>query len=187
MSTSVHTEQPTQETLRNVITSTAEALKDNPGASDATFSVTSELTEGFLSRGKARNFDIVIDEPEGLGGTNLGANPVEYVLAALGACQEIVVKAYASVLGIEVKKVEVEARGDLDLKGFFNVDSSVRPGFTGVEFVTTIHTEEQDEEKLAQLKHLSDDRCPVLDIIKNKVPVNGKIVYEHLAETVAAE
>jgi uncharacterized OsmC-like protein len=86
-----------------------------------------------------------------------------------------------------VKKVEVEARGDLDLKGFFNVDSSVRPGFTGVEFVTTIHTEEQDEEKLAQLKHLSDDRCPVLDIIKNEVPVNGKIVYEHLAETVAAE
>jgi uncharacterized OsmC-like protein len=30
-----------------------------------------------------------IDEPESLGGTDNGANPVEHLLASLGACQVI--------------------------------------------------------------------------------------------------
>ena len=31
---------------------------------------------------KARGFDIIIDEPTEMGGTNEGANPVEYILAS---------------------------------------------------------------------------------------------------------
>lgn len=32
---------------------------------------------------RARNFEMIIDEPKDLGGTGGGPNPVEYVLAAL--------------------------------------------------------------------------------------------------------
>ena len=38
---------------------------------------------------KARNFEIIIDEPANLGGTDHGANPVEYVLAALSGCLNV--------------------------------------------------------------------------------------------------
>lgn len=31
---------------------------------------------------KARTFELVVDEPNELGGTNEGANPVEYLMAA---------------------------------------------------------------------------------------------------------
>lgn len=177
MSTTV-LEQPTQDTLRDVIISTSKAIKEEPTQAEAVFSAQSTLRDGFLSEGTIRDFSFKIDEPESLGGTNQGANPVEYVLAALGSCQQIVVKAYASVLGVEVEEVKVEAHGNLDLHGFFNIDEHTRPGFTGVEFITTITTSETDEEKLEQLRFFADNRCPVLDIIQNEVPVKGHIEFK---------
>jgi len=35
---------------------------------------------------KARSFNMIVDEPPNLGGEDRGANPVEYVLAALAGC-----------------------------------------------------------------------------------------------------
>ena len=35
---------------------------------------------------KARDFSIIVDEPENSGGTNTGMNPVEILLCSIGAC-----------------------------------------------------------------------------------------------------
>ncbi|MFO7845782.1 MAG: OsmC family protein, partial [Balneolaceae bacterium] len=67
--------------------------------------------------------------------------------------------------------------GDLDLHGFLNL-SDERAGFTGVRYQTTIKTNETDTEKLKQLEQLSTTRCPVLDIIKNPVPLEGSVQFE---------
>ncbi|MGF1671153.1 MAG: OsmC family protein, partial [Balneolaceae bacterium] len=115
-------------------------------------------------------------EPEGLGGTDAGPNPVEYVLGALAACQEIVIKAHAVALGIDVKEVSVEVEGNIDLNGFLNL-SDARAGFTDINYITKIKTDEKNPEKLEQLRELSFSRCPVLDIIKNPVPVNGEVQF----------
>ena len=50
------------------------------------------------------------------------------MLAALGSCQEIVLKFYGQKLGIDVESVETTVEGDLDLGGFLGVPN-VRPGF----------------------------------------------------------
>lgn len=167
---------PTQEQITHAIGAVITKIDGDPKAANATFSARSSLSDGMKADINIRNFSFVSDEPESLGGTDLGPNPVEIVLGALGACQEIVVKAYASVLGIEVKKVSVEAHGHLDLKGFFNL-SDDRPGFNSVDFKTVIETSETDSEKLGQLRHFAENRCPVLDIIKNPVETNGSITF----------
>jgi hypothetical protein len=64
-------------------------LRDNPGAATATFEASTRQIAGLLSDAAIRDFTIKIDEPATLGGTDRGPNPVELVLAALGACQEI--------------------------------------------------------------------------------------------------
>jgi uncharacterized OsmC-like protein len=52
-----------------------------------TLSVESRQIEGLRSEVRARNFTLVLDEPESLGGSNSGPTPAELVLASLAACQ----------------------------------------------------------------------------------------------------
>ena len=63
---------------------------------------------------KARNFEMIIDEPANLGGTDHGANPVEYVLAALSGCLNVVGHVVAKEMGFEIKSLEIELDGELN-------------------------------------------------------------------------
>lgn len=170
--TTIKSDAKLYQTLEGVVN----AVKSDPKNAHATFSITSRLDKGFHSKINARNFEFISDEPESLGGENEGPNPVEYVLGALAACQEIVIKAHAGQLGVELKSVKVNVSGDLDLHGFFAL-SKARPGFTNVKYQTTIETDETDPVKLQKLKNFSLENCPVLDIIQNPVPVSGEVTY----------
>lgn len=57
---------------------------------DSIFKVSAKSENSTKTTVKARNFSIVIDEPPILGGKDEGANPVEYVLAALAGCLNVV-------------------------------------------------------------------------------------------------
>ena len=73
--------------------------------------------------------ETVVDEPLMMpGGKDAGPNPMD-VCHALATCQEISVKAFATVMGIEVKSVACSVEGELDLRGFLGVDESVAKGF----------------------------------------------------------
>ena len=56
---------------------------------DAKFSITAVSENATKTTVKARNFSMVIDEPPSLGGKDEGANPVEFVLAALAGCLNV--------------------------------------------------------------------------------------------------
>lgn len=177
MSTLTTTIDPIEQTLTDTVAAVINSVKKNPTTKDVTFSIESKLERGFTTEIKVRDFEFISDEPKNLGGENKGPNPVEYVLGALAACQEIVIKAYASQLDIAIQNVRVEASGDLDLEGFFNLSETTRPGFNNVKYKTIITTEETDPQKLQLLKDFSNERCPVLDIISNPVPVTGEVIY----------
>lgn len=146
------------------------ALTAEPEKARATFSVESRQLAGFHSEVNARQFRIQVDEPPTLGGTDKGANPVEYVLAALATCQEITYRLYADALGIPLKGVAVKLEGNLDLRGFLGVDGETRPGFTDIRGTVTLDSPASPEQ-LRQLKETVDRHCPVLDILSQPTPV----------------
>ena len=111
-----------------------------------------------------------MDEPEILGGTDTGPNPVELVLGALATCQEITYKAYAVALGIPLDSVSVKIEGNLDLRGFFAVKEGVRAGFQDIRGTVHLKSSASDAD-LARLKEIVDAHCPVLDILRAPVPV----------------
>lgn len=117
---------------------------------------------------------VTVDEPESLGGGNAAANPVEYALIALGSCQAITYRFWAAQLGVALEGVRVEVEGDLDVRGFFGIDDSVRPGFGAVRLRIRLSGPEPAS-RYEDLARAVDAHCPVLDIFSNSVPVDRQI------------
>lgn len=167
--------------FKTAFDSTNAALSAEPGNARAKFSANSRLGEGVNSNVAIRQFNVAVDEPEVLGGTDTAPNPVEYILAALGSCQEITYRLYADALGIPVNGVSVRIEGDIDLRGLFNVDKSVRPGFQGIVAEVTIDSP-APEQDLLRLKNIVDRHCPVLDILRNPTPVELDLRHNKVSE-----
>lgn len=130
----------------------------------------SSLVDGLRCEAQTRNFKQTIDERTLLGGTDAGPNPMELVLTALGACQEITYRLYADLLGIPLDGISIEVTGDIDLCGFFSVDDEARPGYTGITADVIVDSPASDED-IQRLKEAVESHCPVLDIIGNATPV----------------
>jgi putative redox protein len=156
--------------FKDVFTGTQAALGADPAAAQAAFHAQSRLGDGVNSSVAIRQFTVGVDEPPGLGGADTAPNPVEYILVALGSCQEITYRLYADALGIPLDGVSVRLTGAIDLRGFFNVQQDVRPGFQGIE-AEVILDSPASEADLQRLKAVVDAHCPVLDILRNPTPV----------------
>ncbi len=156
--------------LKSLIAETQAALRADPSKARATFASASRQVEGLRSEARLRGHSVTVDEPESLGGGDAGPNPVELILAALGTCQEITYRAYATALDIPLEAVRVELEGDLDLRGFFAVDAAVRPGYGAIRGKVHL-VSDAPREKLEALRRAVDAHCPVLDIISRPVPV----------------
>jgi putative redox protein len=156
--------------FKDVFTGTQAALGADPAQAQAAFHARSRLGNGVDSTVAIRQFSVGVDEPPGLGGQDAAPNPVEYILAALGSCQEITYRLYADALGIPLNGVSVQLTGTIDLRGFFNVQQDVRPGYQSIE-AEVILDSPASEAELARLKQVVDRHCPVLDILRNPTPV----------------
>ena len=67
---------------------------------------------------ETRGFEFTVDEPEALGGTDEGPNPVEYLLGAWAGCLNVVAHTVAEEQDIEIRALEVDLEGGLDPKKF---------------------------------------------------------------------
>lgn len=106
---------------------------------------------------------IRIDEPESLGGSNTGANPVELLLSALGGCLVVLVNAFAESHGVIVDDVKVHVEGDLDPRGFMG-KADVRPGFSAIRYKLEVESQ-SDPTAVNDLVEHAEKACPVKDTL----------------------
>jgi len=162
-----------QAQVKDALLNTINNIKENPATSNVVFRAETKWEEDVRCSVNIRDFPaFTIDEPPELGGQDSASNPVELVLGALGACQEIMYSAYASVMDIKLDSVQVDVRGYLDLKGLFGMDEEIPAGFKRVSFDTKI-VSDADETALMELINTVENHCPVLDILTRAQTVNG--------------
>ena len=65
---------------------------------------------GFLSEVRAGRHRLLADEPESVGGTDMGPTPYDYLLAGLGACTAMTLRMYANHKKITLEKVRVRMK-----------------------------------------------------------------------------
>ncbi len=95
------------------------------------------------------DFTIGCDEPAELLGTGAYPNPQELLMAAFNSCMLVGYVAGASLKGIELEHLAIETEGELDLRGFLGLDTSVKPGYEEIHYTVRIKgsgTSEQFQE-----------------------------------------
>ncbi|MHC4339675.1 MAG: OsmC family protein [Planctomycetota bacterium] len=162
---------------------TMEAVRKEPKIAKFTFRAENRWQGGGHNRAEvngyhgacaehARNepFRMDMDEPPILLSGDKGANPVEYVLAALSGCLTTSLIYHAAARGIEISDVESTYEGDLDLHGLLDMDEAIRNGFEQIRVTFKVKGNASAEE-LDELVQIAQQRSPVYDIVTNGVPV----------------
>lgn len=157
--------------LSSVIAATSDAVSQNPANAQVVFRASAQAHDAVASTITLGKYSVEVDEPPALGGDNAAANPVEYYLASLLSCQVVTYRFWADKLGIRVDDISARAEGDLDVRGFFGFDESVRAGFGEVRVVVTL-TGPESRERYRELQEAVDAHCPVLDLTRNSTPVH---------------
>lgn len=135
---------------------------------------TSGAWEGGLKTAiSIRDFDsFIVDEPKSLGGTDEGANPVEFVLAGLTSCTSVMIAIIAKEQNFVYEAAEFKNAGEIDLQGLMGVEG-VSPHFQSVHFDVIVKTNES-EARLQELQTAVEKRCPVMNLLLDAgVPVTS--------------
>lgn len=119
---------------------------------------------------RARNFTMYIDEPPQLGGEDKGANPVEYLLAALAGCINVVGHLVAKEMNIKLNELSVDVEGILNPARFQGKSLEERAGYKQI-FVNIKVKSDASQDLLKKWLESVEDRCPVSDNIENPTPL----------------
>jgi uncharacterized OsmC-like protein len=182
----MNTQTPTLINGVNVdqLVGTVNAIKQNPDLARFQFRAHNEWLEGGHSRtfiqgfygagqedtSRTKPFVLEGDEPPVLLGDNVGPNAVEVVLHALASCLSVGFVYNAAAQGINIESLEFELEGDLDLHAFLGLSDQVRPGYENIRLSYRVKSN-APREKIVALCEYVQKTSPVLDIIRNPVPV----------------
>lgn len=163
---------------------TVNAIQQNPALARFQFRARNEWIDGghshtsiqrFYGAGqedtsRSRPFILEGDEPPVLLGNNAGPNAVEAVLHALASCLAAGFVYNASAQGINVESLSFDLEGDLDLRAFLGLSKEVRPGYESIRLSYRVKSD-APREKIEELCDYVQKTSPVLDMLRNPVPV----------------
>lgn len=153
----------------------AERIRDEPATAATTWSASVTWNGAFRSEAAIRGFPpIPSDEPGALGGDDTAPNPVEQLLAALGNCLAVGYAANASAAGIELRGVQIDVEGDLDLHTFLGLDPFGNAGFERVRVAVRIDSD-ATQDQLDDLHARVVSTSPVGHTLLREVPVDTRL------------
>ncbi len=153
------------------VASLAEKIQQEPDVAATTWSAEVRWNGGFRSEAKIRDFaSSKSDEPDQLGGTNTGPNPVEQVLGALGNCLAVGYAANATAAGIKIDDLTIEVEGDLDLHTFLGLKDG-NAGFSNIEVRVKLDSDASPE-AIQALHDKVTSTSPVGHTLNRSVPLN---------------
>src|SRR5256714_14745173 len=110
----------------------------------------------------------------GVGGVGDVPCSGDLLLGALAACQEITIRMVAAAMGIALEALEVEAIGDLDLRGTLGMDREVPVGFSSIRCESRVKVRDDGRpERAKRLLENAERYCVVLNTLRGGVAVES--------------
>ncbi len=129
---------------------------------DVQYSITARASSATRTDISVRDFSLIIDEPQKLGGTNAGPNPLEYELASLAGCLNVTGHLVAGEMGLTISNLSMELSGTLNPARFMGRGEEERAGFKEITVSVSLE-HDGDEAALETWLRAVEDRCPVSD------------------------
>lgn len=143
---------------------------------DGTFS--KSTVEGFHGLGEEQHhkteFSFDADHPAVFASEDRGATPVELVLVGLASCLTAGVAAVAQNRGIQLRSVEANLEGAMDIQGILGMDSDVRNGYDAIKVSFNIDADASQQEIEAVVAQ-SQKRSAVYDVVTNPTTVTVEV------------
>jgi len=164
----------------------AHEVRQEPRQGQAAYGVTVEWLSGTRAqvrtlpmvmgdRSVTREFQWLVDEPRQLGGSNHAPNPQEYLLSAVGSCLMVAYLVGASVLGIQLSRLEIELRSELDLGGFLATDTQAPVQVKGIQYSVRV-SGDGTPAQFEELGRAAQAHSPNAMSLATGVPVHGTVV-----------
>ncbi len=163
------------------------ALTDAPEAAKFTWRASCKWQNGTHSRSTVQGFhglgeeqkhktefSFDIDHPEVFASEDLGATPIELVLVGLASCLTAGVASVAQHRGIQLKSVEANLEGAMDIQGILGIDSDVRNGYDDIKVTFNIDADASQKE-IEALVAQSQKRSAVYDCVTNPTNVTVQV------------
>jgi uncharacterized OsmC-like protein len=165
-----------------------EAMAERGGLARACFQVTtrwagqvrSESMVEAITIGGERvscSYRIEADEPCELFGEASAPNPQQLLMAAFNSCLMVGYVAGASVRGISLETIEIESRGELDLRGFLGISDAVPPGYQALTYDVRIKGA-GTAEQFAEIHRAVMATSPNYFNLCRPVRMNGTLIVE---------
>lgn len=118
-------------------------------------------TQKYLCSISWRNGTLLMDEPENVGGQNIGPDPFSTFLASLAGCTLSTLRMYIDRKGWDIPEIHISLNLAQELNP--ELETTISRAIT---FPDTV-TDEQKERLL-----LIAEKCPISKILKNKITIN---------------
>jgi len=96
-------------------------------------------------------------------------NPMQFALAALAACDVDLVAMHATMMGIEVRDLRVEASGHFNVQSFMGVENTPGSGYDEIAYRVILDAPDATSEQLAYLAERCELSSPVGDTLARSV------------------
>ena len=165
-----------------------EALKGAPEAAKFRWRASCKWQNGTHSQSKIQRFfglgqeqqhksefSFEADHPEIFASEDHGITPIEFMLVGLASCLTAGVAAVAQNRGIQLRSVQANVEGAMDIRGILGVDTDVRNGYDDIK--VTFHIDADASKKdIEALVAQSQKRSAVYDCITNPTNVRVEVI-----------
>ena len=118
---------------------------------------------------------LLTDMPVPLGGEDLAPAPGWYLRAAAASCLVTTIAMHAAVRGIALRRLEVEARSESDLRGLGGCTDGVPPGPQQLSMEVVIEADGADLQALQDLVAYADAHAPMSGALRRPLQVSSAI------------
>lgn len=122
---------------------------------------------------KVKGFTITCDEPVPSGGTDKGPTPLDFFVASVGFCENIMFTRNAALQGLEFDALETSVHGHWDRRGQYEI-SGTDPSFKDM-IVETKVTSKASTEKITEVARATHRTCPMRATIGKAMKVTDKL------------
>jgi uncharacterized OsmC-like protein len=108
-------------------------------------------------------------QPIRVGGDQPSA--MRLLLATLAACDVDLIATCATLLGIEIESLTVEASGHFNVSRYLGVATGTDPGYQNIAYTVRLRARGATAEDLARLREACEVASPVGDTLRRSVPL----------------